>query len=430
MSDMSMETMGDIFNKILHERGIYTTEIPADRNYWFVRTYGGKYFDLFRENKAIGLGWKWEQEIDPYGKSTQLLQQKDWNTISDGRYSVIQPHDEEEIKCISKKISDTLNENKKKSKKREKKDREIASYLTLPVLEYVKKAASHQELSKILRFEKTIAIGDIVMIPSYNSQRVMIGQIKSDVETATITNTSYAKNVNSILTFPSKRIRRVEWLHSTPIPSSKLNPKLIPLLCSQHSLTNATEKYAPSIEQEVYPIYFKNGLYHLNIPVSGKIHKNFGIEAYSELFNVIEYIRWRFSAEHNVDLYSQEIELKLSIQSPGITQWISKNKNVLAYIAVAIIAINGGTLKGPGGVELSSPGLLGHAEKIYKYKKEYDLKEQDNNYRKFMTEQMKKNEASNSEDLLMAMRPEEHFGVLKKKAYSSEDKFPEINTDN
>ena len=414
MDEINMEQLQKELEFFLDGQGIRTTKIPNNRNYWFIRTYGGKFFDVFIHNKAVGLGWGWDDTSDPKGEIAKDLQDKYWDILSRGKYSDIPPHNEASIEALAKKISKIMNVENKDSRKKNKKDGDTLSYIPQYVRTYIKIASKAQALLKILRFEKAIGIGDIIVIPSVNSSQVMIGEVISNVDIATISNDLYKTKDQKQIVFPSKRIRYVKWLHERPISSNTLNPKLIPLLCSQHSLTNATDKYASYIEQTIYPIYNKNKLYHLNIPV--KSNKNFDIMSYIEFFNHIEYIRGKISTENKIDLYSQELDIKLNIQSPGFIEFISNNKEIIYFLATLIV-IWGFELNFEAGIKFSIKvngiqAIQGIFDRIIElHRINLDHKFRMNFFEAYYPKKFKRNKKVPS--LFSSVKLDEHYGVEK-----------------
>ena len=48
---------------IINLLGIKYSEISKDAKYWLIRTYGGKYYNNFLNEKFVGLGWYWEKDL-------------------------------------------------------------------------------------------------------------------------------------------------------------------------------------------------------------------------------------------------------------------------------------------------------------------------------------------------------------------------------
>lgn len=111
--------------EIVKNLGITLAEIPEHTHYWLIRTYSGKYYETFRSQKFVGIGWHWEKDL-----------------------------------CVTQKIKPT-----------------DKGYL-LAVKEYKR----NSYYSRIIHsFEHEIQIGDIVICPAYHSSRVLFGKITSDV---------------------------------------------------------------------------------------------------------------------------------------------------------------------------------------------------------------------------------------------------------
>lgn len=371
-----METkysLGDIQNsltELLEANGISLTAVSSDQNYWFIRTYGGDYFSDFRLNRFVGIGWDWEIDLDPGGTMAQaLIDGGIWDKLSDGLYSEMIPHDEKsENRCLSK-IRNTLGR-KNKSKKQAQKDLRVIAEIPEKIIVYVRACLEHQSLSKIIRFEKNVQIDDIVIIPTYQGDDVMIGRITSEVKIPD-KNFKIMRHINrdprkkhlQYKLFPYARIRTVEWLHRYPLMRYSLNPKLTPMFCYQHGISDVTEKYSKYLEQTIFPIYKKNDYYHLTIPVIPQnAESSFDVCDFATVFNDFETLREAFSAKFNIDLrQSPPPKAGVNVQSEGAI-FIASACLVTLLILGSYIVIGGGKLKFTSrpdriNAEISSKGL-------------------------------------------------------------------------
>ena len=155
--------------EILNTQGITLADVPLNRKYWFVRTYGGKYFNEFLRNKNIGIGWKWEWTYDPKGEIANSLRNGTWDILSEGLYSRITPYDDVSIDRFTRRIKSLFSDPKKKKSEQLKKDFAILEKVPEGTQEYVKKCITHLSLQKIIRFERGMSVGDVIIIPSHLS---------------------------------------------------------------------------------------------------------------------------------------------------------------------------------------------------------------------------------------------------------------------
>ena len=137
-------------------------------------------------------------------------------------------------------------------------------------------------------------------------------------------------------------MRYVNWLTPQPIPRWKLNSSLAPLLCTPHGFLNATEHYSDFINQTIYPIYVSNDKYHVNIPVTLHTNESFTDDNYRYILNALKQIRLQLTMETGINFYTQEMELKINIQSPG---WLTFTGPIAAVLVILILGTVGGNIK-------------------------------------------------------------------------------------
>ena len=176
----------------LNQNGISIKKIPHDRQYWYIRTYDGIYFETFIKNKAVALGWKWEKNLDPHSEISDSMREKYWDILSNETYSKIEPHDLYAVDNVANRITSLINKANNKAIQHNKKQQEYLA-LGIDVRTYVEKAIKSRSLAKIIKFERGLSIGDIVMIPNNGATMFMIGEIISDVESHELNNKLFKK---------------------------------------------------------------------------------------------------------------------------------------------------------------------------------------------------------------------------------------------
>lgn len=409
----------------LNANGIFIANVPSTRDYWFIRTYSGQYFDVFFHNNAIAVGWKCDEHYDRDGYLAVSMREKGWNIITKGKYSCICPHNEDLLEQAARNISSAISAANKKKESN-------LYYLSPEEQKFVLAASSEKAIKKILRFENIIGKGDVVVIPSVNCEKIMIGEVISDVTHMKLSNEAYKLTDEFTVQFPSHRVRRVKWLHEYPIAVKTLNPKIIPLLCSQHGITHATKLYSDYIDQAVYPIYKKNDVFHLNIPVL--TNKSFSTRSYYGLFDLAEFIcsyalEIMNVSEDVLEAYKQENELntKISVQSQGIIEFLTQNPFLAFFLASCILCNIPDIrafiehIKGEDDTGIVDK-ICDTVTELYKIKRYYDLEEQKMYLDKGLLPPSiadrytkKRNVLQDTQRLIESLRLDKHAGVKETK---------------
>lgn len=404
----------------LKEFNLSITKIQKDVNYWFLRTYSGKFFDLFIKNNAIALGWDWEKEIDYNGDTSSSMQIEYWNMISRGHYCDIEPHCEDNVQKAASKVSEILRNSKNKDRDKYKEAKDIVRHLSPEAKEYAERALKKQAVAKIFRFERSMKCGDVVMIPNCKTTKLMVGIITSDIVRVNLSNRAFKEKDAPEICFPSSRARTVRWITKVPIESKKLNSKISPLLCSQHAITNATQCYANFINQAVYPLYRDNETYHLNIPVvPPKRIKNKGYTDadYASLFKQILYIRLYFSVKTGIDIISGTVDTKLNVQSPGWIEFSSLKDFIPISIIALFFCVSGGEIKTPV-LSVKFNGIMPYIIELFKElrlnaeeKNKMELKLLEHATPEVRIAYITKELGVNNDDLVNSMKLEKHPGI-------------------
>lgn len=225
-----------------------------DRNYWFVRTDGGIYFDEFVNKGYIGINWN---EI----------------TIHDLR---------------------NLNPEQIKDK--------ISRIKRLDPLVSKEKSKITQIYNKILRFDSFQA-GDYVVIPSDGSTRLAFGiitdqQIYSDIE-----------NVE-ICDFHKRR--KVAWLTMKHL--EELDTKFYEVKSNRHAVSSIKE-YQDYIDRVVSTFYFKEDYGHLVFDVQQD--EDINLINLVSLIQGMQTLMQDINAEFGLHENLEDNIIKLNLQSKG-----------------------------------------------------------------------------------------------------------------
>lgn len=312
--------------------------IEPGRNYWLVRTKGGRFFEDFYFNDYIAIGWN---KIN-FAKS------------DDREEKIIL----EELKL---KISDDY------------KDEKIPG----------------KPAGQIYRFIKKMKKGDIVLVPNSDSKFIVFGEIlEDDIYLETIENedididtlekgllyTNDDDNKNWIepaleeVGCPFEKRRKVKWLKR--IDRRKLDSNLYGLLNSHGAVSDAS-KYSYSIDRELSSFYIKGDKAHIIQKVTT-----------TEDVPAIELINFVSNNLNLIDLYNElfdenisknDVTMKLNVQSPGPIDLQGSIYTIGAIAAIGFFIVGGqakfnknkdGDIQG----EISSKGLLEHIVSIMQAK--------------------------------------------------------------
>lgn len=272
---------------ILKEIGIDV--FREKRNYWFVRTQKGTYYDDFLNDSFIGI---------------------EWDKVSDINF--IKNCKEDDLKVEVNK--------------------------EYPVIERPGYVAS-----QIYKFCNNMKSGDIVLIPSQESKWISIGEILNDdiylyekeqAEFSDILDDLYDENdeVGSLLI---KR-RRVKWIKT--VKRTELDPYLYSIIYSHNAIVDANS-YSVFIDRMLSQFYIKGDEAYFTY----KINKKSNIPYYNMLSflnnndRLMNYICDKFP---EIGFDKSDIIIKVNVQSRGPLQIKGKISNIL-ILGIVITALFG-----------------------------------------------------------------------------------------
>lgn len=243
------------------------TEIKKDRKYWLIRTEAGTYYENYINNNYVAIGWN------------------EFNNRED---------------FSSKKMT-------------EKMENDI-----LAIDAYKEKQAG-RIYNQIRKFLFDIKIGDVVMIPSENSEIITFGIVNSDF---------FNREVSEDDTCPYIKSRSISWIKT--IARNKLDPYLFKMMQSHQTINNADD-YAHYIDRTMYSYYEKDGKSYLILPVN----KNDDIPAYdlSQFINSITDLIPTINKIFNSDNNKIDVDIKINVQSPGFVELNSTDKTLMQRIS-------------------------------------------------------------------------------------------------
>lgn len=274
--------------------------INESRNYWMVRTNGGIYYDDFSMHQYIAIAW---------------------DSIS---LSYLNTMDETTIKKLietSEKANPTSNDDDDES--------EDSSNFA--------KGKVTSIYNKLHRFVFELGIGDIVLVPNKNSEKIMIAEISGPVyEDPSYLERYLAESPDTEITpCPYYKRRKIHFLKC--ISKSSMDIYLAKGFNSQHALSNLNE-YSSFIDRTIYPIYSKGNEIHSTIHAG---HPNgLSLKDLAQLVTVLEKTVNDISDQCELPLSSKDIDVKLNFHSPGILELISHVTEAGIVISIVTFAIN------------------------------------------------------------------------------------------
>lgn len=319
--------------------------IEPDRNYWLVRTKGGRFFEDFYFKGYIAIGWN---KVN-FSKSDQR---------------------EEKIILEEMKLKISA--------------------------DYTDEKIPGKPAGQIYRFVKKMKKGDIVLVPNSDSKFIAFGEIlEDDIYLENIEREDLDIDIDTLekdllyngnedliqaslaeIGCPFEKRRKVKWLKE--IDRNELDSNLYGLLNSHGAVSDAS-KYSYSIDRELSSFYIKGDRAHIIQRVTTEDDVS-AIELINFVSNNLKLIDL-YNDFFDTSISKKDITMKLNVQSPGP---IDLQGCILAIgaIATAGVFIVGGQAKfkknkdGDMEGEISSKGLLEHITNIIKAKQMQPVIEQ------------------------------------------------------
>jgi restriction system protein len=277
-----------------------TMDDIANRNYWLVRTFSGNYYEQFRDHNFIGIGWN---EI----------------TLNDISKIDFETHTKE------LKQNRKTNLNILASKVQFPEEKDFAS-------DESKANAGVRAIHQIWTFIKEMKKGDIVLIPSENSDYYSFGEIEETSVMLASSMDIYATNCDLI-----KR-KKIKWI-KFDYPREKLDSNYLKFLRVQSTITKISD-YKYYVEKTISNIFVEDGKSYFVFNVSKS--KEVYVSHYNAILTVLDY------AYNAIVTYSEESpnepEMRTNVQSPGDIIIISELLSNPYWIAIIIVALCGGGL--------------------------------------------------------------------------------------
>ncbi len=283
-------------------------QISATINFWLIRTKSGIFYEEFKNNNFIAIGWN----------------------------------------NIDKNIIEYLNDSSKKDTKKtfeSKKDKVVKDIRDIWGVE---KRVASQNLNKSERFIQEVKEGDIVMFPSKGSREITFAIVGKyfEKDISTIKELEVEKRIESKNfdylkeTCPYKKCRNIEIVKT--ISGSRIHPKLYEALVSRHGIS-AINDYSEHVLSSIYTLYCWKNKLNLAIRIEQKDRID-GFEFSRLMYNMSKIIK-----ECNDDI---ELATRMNLNSPGWLELIIgfgnnaadiiQNPYVIKAISIIGISICGG----------------------------------------------------------------------------------------
>jgi len=250
-----------------------TENISKDKDYWFVRTDGGEYYETFVLNEFIGIGWNYITVDDLKNKSATEVKAK-----------------------IAHKEGLDIKISKEKSKT-------TAIY------------------NKLIKFEQ-LKKGDVIVIPSRKSSRLSFGEVSDD-------NTFVKNDTEEGCVF--RKRKQIKWLETKNM--TNLDPMFHRIKTSRQSIINI-KKYESYINNVTHSLFLKNEKAHYIVDIQTKDEINIDelVDFISSIRQLSEKVNQHFNLGEDVSTST----IKLNLQSPGKIEFKYIAKKALIYSATVM----------------------------------------------------------------------------------------------
>lgn len=227
------------------------------------------------------------------------------------------------------------------------------------IKQYYPESITGRVLNPIKRFCMEMKVGDLVVIPSTSSATFAFGIIESNAFIYTDEIPEF--DGDGAEPCPYTKRREVRWLSS--LDRHRVDPHLFQFFRAHQAISDASAN-AEHIDRTLNTFYMKNDQAHivLDVCTEDNIPANKLIKFMGGLLECLDEV----AVEQNA---SDKITVKVSVQSPGIIEFIGDAYNV-SLITIVLIMIVGGkasfSKNGPtiqGAIE--TPGLIEKAIQVY-----------------------------------------------------------------
>jgi restriction system protein len=254
--------------------------ISEKKNYWFVRTQSGDYYDDFLKGNYIALGY---------------------NEVS--LYSISQTRNKDGIIDEDKLIQFILS-----AYPNEERPRYIATQL--------------------VDFVYNIKKGDIVIIPDVASEKLSFGEVSNS--------TAFIPRLRDNCPFIKRK--NVKYLKKD-VPFRNIDPKISWLKYTQRTITRIDDGSASIVDRILNTLYIKNNQAHLalNLRATKPINAVNLFETWLDIFNLAE----EFGISEGIEVKNGDFDIRINLQSPGDLELINTSIQTVVLVCVVLTALIG-----------------------------------------------------------------------------------------
>jgi restriction system protein len=259
------------FNSIVQS----VDRIESSKNYWFVRTDNGDYYQDYYEHGFIAIGW-------------------DYITIQD-----------------LQSISGTAFDIKQK----------IAHREGLDIVNNARDKGKVTAIFNKLKAFKNLNRGDIIVIPSENSQRLAFGFVADN---------QIFTNVDDP-NCPFVKRRRINWVEEKDI--DELDKIFYQIRISRHTISSI-KPYEAYIDKVVKTLFIKNDYSHYVLDL--QTDKDINFNTLLQLINNIRFLTEWLNNDFNLGENLDQNAIKLNLQSSGKIEFKFLNGKSLILLATLL----------------------------------------------------------------------------------------------
>lgn len=290
-------------------------EMQEGKDYWLIRTNGGRFYEEYRAGGFIGI---------------------DWNEIT-----------AEDI--------DTLTYDELNRKVRQ---------------EYPNKKGPGRATSQLRTFSNNIKKGDTIIITSYASNKFSIGEVIDEKIFTTEISIQDLENNPKLCTYEKRR--KIKWLKE--VSKWDVEKPMFKLIQHARNAINDANEYADNIDSLLYDLYIRGdeACFSINVKKVEDIpaHKYFWLV--TEILNYVDEY-----GQYNEHIYRENEDIeRVAVNSNGIITTVNMNSKgktklrgpkyavIVAACIITIVGVTGGgaTIDFPeklgGSIEFETDGIL------------------------------------------------------------------------
>ena len=254
----------------------YIEPIKDETKYWLVRTMGGDYYDEYVDKNFIAIGYN-EITVD----------------------------------------------NLKHLPQKEKPARKILQEMLKGRKESIRNTG--YPASQMLRFAREMKVGDIVVVPASSSYKVTFGVIESELYQETM-------NLHAALGCPFAKRRNVKWIRTSMRHS--LPAELQLMFNSRHIISEIKDDYVSFVDNFLNDFYTKGDMTYLVLRV--RQEETLSADDFTLVGDLMDLFN-DYSVKNELGLTSQDIKMKMSVQSPGDILAFAQSPEAITIIGLFIL---------------------------------------------------------------------------------------------